>query len=880
MAEFPLAEAAPSATALAEVAPTQAPVAGLTVDFARRLRESLQRERDALIVRFEQGGPVGRLLSGLSQLADRYVRQAAEATGVVRFATLVAVGGYGRAELFPYSDVDLLIIPEAPPDPHQQACIATLVQLLWDIGLAVGNAVRTAAECRQQASEDATVMTSMLESRRVCGPRRGFEGLQRMLHDTLDPRSFLRAKLLEQQQRHTKYEDTPYALEPNCKESPGGLRDLQILLWVARAAGLGSSWDEMARNGLMTGAECNQIKVTARHLKQIRARLHIVARRREDRLVFDLQHVLAGAFGIAGTSNRRASEVLMQAYYHDAKIVAQLNTLVLLSVEQRLYPDAASEAGRVDDTFCSRAERLDIIDDRVMERNPNEILRAFLVLQRHRELKGMTPRLLRAIWNSRKRMDAAFRRAPENRANFVAILQQGNGVLHTLRLMNEWSVLGGYLPVFRRIVGQMQHDLFHVYTVDQHILMVVRNLRRFSATEYAHEYPLCSQLMADFDQPWLLIVAAFFHDIAKGRGGDHSRLGAVEARRFCRAHGLAPADTELIAFLVEHHLTMSQVAQKQDLADPGVVERFARLMGSDRRLVALYLLTVADIRGTSPKVWSAWKARLLEDLFRRARRALGGQPLGADAVLEGRKGEALRILKLYGLSPTAHERLWRQLDLVYFLRNSASDIAWHARALLVHVRTDHPIVRTRLAPAGEGLEVLIYARDQKDLFFRVCGFFESRRLSILDAKIHTTRHGYALDTFLVSDNGRGHFRSITQDVETELTAWLSGHGEPPVPAPGRVSRHSRHFPIAPTVHLQPDESGRQFMLSLVATDRVGLLYSVARVLARHGVNVLTAKILTLGERVEDVFLIDGQALGQAREQLQLESDLLQALAPL
>ncbi|SPE29109.1 Bifunctional uridylyltransferase/uridylyl-removing enzyme (Includes: (Protein-PII) uridylyltransferase; (Protein-PII)-UMP uridylyl-removing enzyme) [Burkholderiales bacterium] len=851
------------------------------VDFVRDQRQALSAEREQLIAIFEQGAPVRRLLNGLSRLTDRYVRLAADHTGVSRFASLVAVGGYGRGELFPYSDVDLLIIPRAAPDAEQQGRIATLVQLLWDLGLAIGHAVRTAPECGQQASQDATVMTSLLESRRICGPKSGFEALRKGLQEVLDARGFLQAKLLEQQQRHTKYEDTPYALEPNCKESPGGLRDLQVLLWVSRAAGLGASWDEMTRNSLLTAAECRQIKQTERHLQQIRARLHIVARRHEDRLVFDLQHALAGAVGIKGTPARRASEVLMQTYYHAAKIVVQLNTLVLLSVEQRLYPDAASEATHIDDAFCARAERLDIVDDKVLERDPNEILRAFLTWERHPELKGMTPRLLRAVWNARNRMDGAFRRAPENRANFLAILQQSRGVLHTLRLMNQWSVLGGYLPVFRRIVGQMQHDLFHVYTVDQHILMVVRNLRRFSASEFAHEYPLCSQLIADFDRPWLLLLAALFHDIAKGRGGDHSALGAAEARRFCRAHQLARADSDLVAFLVEHHLTMSQVAQKQDVADPTVIERFAKLVGSDRRLVALYLLTVADIRGTSPRVWNAWKARLLEDLFRRARRGLGGQSLGADAELEGRKRESLRILQLYGLSRTAHEPLWRELDVVYFLRHSASDIAWHARCLLVHVRTDRPVVRTRLAPAGEGLEVLVYTRDQKDLFVRVCGYFESRRLSILDAKIHTTRHGYALDTFLVSDNGRGgHFRSMLEGVETELTAWISGHVDLPAPAPGRVSRHSRHFPVAPAVHLQPDETGRHYMLSLVATDRVGLLYSVARVLARHGVNVVTAKILTLGERVEDVFLIDGQSLGQAREQLQLETDLLQALAPL
>jgi len=868
-----------------EFAPALAAAQPVVPDFATELRNALNAERARVIAAFRNGAPVIRLLQGLSNVTDRHVRKAAEETGVARFASLVAVGGYGRGELFPYSDVDLLILLSGPPDAEQQGRIAHLVQILWDIGLAIGHAVRTAAECGQQAADDATIMTSLLESRRISGPRAAFEDLQRHLSEALDPRAFLRAKLLEQQQRHTRFEDTPYSLEPNCKESPGGLRDLQILIWVSRAAGLGSNWVEMARKGLLTSAECRVIRQTERRLKQIRARLHLVAGRREDRLVFDLQTTLAASFGITGSPGRRASEVLMQTYYHAAKTVTQLNTLVLLSVEQHLYPDASVDAHRVDESFWTRGERLDIEDDQALERRPNDILRAFLVLQRHTELKGMTPRLLRAIWNARDRMDAAFRRAPENRTNFLAILQENSGVLHTLRLMNQWNVLGGYLPVFRRIVGQMQHDLFHVYTVDQHILMVVRNLRRFKASQFAHEYPTCSQLMADFDKPWLLILAALFHDIAKGRGGDHSVLGNTAVRRFCRVHGISKEDTELVAFLVEQHLTMSKVAQKQDITDPAVVGRFASLVGTDRRLVALYLLTVADIRGTSPKVWNAWKARLLEDLFRRARRALGGESWSPDAELEGRKRESLRILQLYGLSPTAHERLWRQLDVVYFLRHSASDIAWHARSLLVHVNAERPIVRTRLAPAGEGLEVLLYSRDQKELFYKVCAYFESRRLSILDAKIHTTLHGYALDTFLVSDNSNsgangGNFRTMLQEVETELTAWISGSVEPPAPKPGRISRHSRHFPVAPAVHLQPDESGRHFMLSLVATDRVGLLYTVARVLAHHGVNVLTAKILTLGERVEDVFLIDGQSLSQAKEQLQLETDLLQALAPL
>jgi [protein-PII] uridylyltransferase len=387
-------------------------------------------------------------------------------------------------------------------------------------------------------------------------------------------------------------------------------------------------------------------------------------------------------------------------------------------------------------------------------------------------------------------------------------------------------------------------------------------------------------LAADFARPWLLYVAALFHDIAKGRGGDHSQLGSRDARRFCQQHAIAGEDAELVTFLVRHHLTMSQVAQKQDLTDPAVIRRFARLVRTDRRLVALYLLTVADIRGTSPKVWNAWKARLLETLFQLARRALGGEASDAHAELEGRKLEALRILRLYGLSERAHEPLWRELDIVYFLRHSAQDIAWHARALLVHVGTDRPIVRARLAPAGEGIEVLLYVRDQKDLFARACGYFDSRSLSILDAKIHTTRRGYALDTFLVSDRGRSaHFRDLLDRIERELTEWIATEVELPPPQKGRLSRQSRHFPVSPAVQLNADESGQHYLLTLVATDRIGLLYAVARVLAHHEINVQTAKILTLGERVEDVFLIDGPALAQPKAQLQLERDLLEALSP-
>jgi [protein-PII] uridylyltransferase len=528
----------------------------------------------------------------------------------------------------------------------------------------------------------------------------------------------------------------------------------------------------------------------------------------------------------------------------------------------------------------ARSELLDIEDEAALARDPNGILRAFLLKAQHQELKGMSPRLMRALWHARVSIDGAYRRDPGNRATFLELLQQPKGVLHELRRMNQLSVLGRYLPVFRRIVGQMQHDLFHVYTVDQHIIQVLRNLRRFSLAEHAHEYPLCSQLIADFDKPWLLYIAALFHDIAKGRGGDHSELGARDARRFCREHGLDRNDTDLVAFLVKHHLTMSQVAQKQDLADEAVIRGFADVVQSERWLVALYLLTVADIRGTSPKVWNAWKGKLIEDLFRSTRRLLGGGTVAASAVLEGRKQEALHILRLYGLSDDARNELWDQFDIVYFLRHSAQDIAWHTRSLFSRVNTAKPVVRARLARIGEGAEVLIYVKDQKALFARVCGYFDSRNLSILDARIHTTRHGYALDTFLITDHGRGHhYRELLSQVEHELADWIDVQHELPVPVKGRMSRQSRHFPVAPAVHLLPDERGSLYLLTVTATDRVGLLYSIARVLAQHRINVHTAKVLTLGERAEDVFLISGAELSDAKTQLEIEGALLEAIAP-
>ena len=795
-----------------------------------------------------------------------------------RRAALVATGGYGRNELYPRSDVDLLVLLAAEPSPAERSALERLIGRFWDIGLEIGHSVRTVQGCVEAAADDITIRTTLLEARYLAGSRARVRELMQTMSAALDAPSFFEAKKLEQEQRHAKHQDTPYALEPNLKEAPGGLRDLQMLHWVARACGMGRSWRDLVAHGVIEPAEARELMRDESLLQDLRIRLHFLAGRREDRIVFDFQNALALELGYADTPQRRASELMMQRYYRAAKSVTQLNAIVLQNLEARLLPQPTEAPRRLNERWQARGQLLEIADESLFRSQPTTILESFLLLMQHPELRGMTAPTLRALWRARFSVDAEFRKSPLARLLFLHILQQPNGIVHEFRRMNQYDVLGRYLPEFGRIVGQMQHDLFHVYTVDQHILMVLRNLRRFTMPELAHEFPLCSELMSGFERHWLLYIAALYHDIAKGRGGDHSDLGTADVRGFARRHGLSAEDRELVEFLVQNHLTMSHVAQKQDVHDPEVVRAFAERVGSERRLVALYLLTVADVRGTSPKVWNAWKAKLLEDLYRAARRVLTGEPLARDAALAEKQAEATRLLRLYALSDEVRDRLWPQLDITYFLRHDAKEIAWHTRTLHYRVDSGKPVVKARLAPFGEGVQVMIYTRDREALFARICGYFERASFNIVEAKVHTTRNGYALDTFLVMGHGPGaHYRDMLGMIEVELAQELQAEGPLPAPRGGRLSRRVRHFPISPVVDLRPDERGAYQVLSIVASDRPGLLYGLARTLARYQVSLHTARINTLGDRAEDVFLVSGSGLANAKTVLQLEQALLKEL---
>ncbi|WP_298399786.1 [protein-PII] uridylyltransferase [uncultured Azonexus sp.] len=843
------------------------------------LRNELKARQAALLARYQQDNDAEGLLRQRCADVDEILCQLWAGFSFPASIALAAVGGYGRGELYPASDIDLLILLPQAASASTEAKLERLVGCFWDIGLEIGHSVRTIPECLNEAANDITVQSALLEARLLTGSEKLFATFRRRLFGNLDPLHFFEAKRLEQQDRYLRFNETPYSLEPNIKESPGGLRDLQVIFWIAKAAGYGASWDELGADGIMSQEGVAFGKQFEDFLRHLRIRLHFLAGRREDRLLFDYQERLANRYGFVDNETKRASEQLMQSYYRNAKGLTLLNTIVLQNMGAALAPENLQRPQPFDEHFQIVGNLLDVCDERLFERQPGLIFDAFLIMQENPELQGMTAPTLRAIWVARDRIDDAFRADPANRAMFLKLIQSERGVVHEFRRMNQLDILGAYLPNFGRIVGQMQHDLFHVYTVDQHILQVLRNLRRFTMSEFAHEYPQCSRIINEFERPWLLYIAALFHDIAKGRGGDHSIKGTVDAREFCENHGLSKDDTELVVWLVRQHLVMAQIAQKEDLSDPEVIGNFAGLVGDVRHLQALYLLTHADIRGTSPKVWNQWKGKLLADLYQQTLHFLAQEEAPvAHGIIAERQAEAMRLLRFFALSDTVHERLWKQLDTVYFLRHSAEEIAWHTRSLHYRIYNNQPVVRARLWQEGVGLQVMVYTQDQPDLFARLVGFFARAGYSIVDAKIHTTAHGYALDSFILLDvEKRDHNREMLAYIEHELEDRLLRQLPPEVPSAGRLSRQVKHFPIKPEVSIRGDEKGTHFVLNLTAADRPGLLYTIAKTLAEHGAELHTAKIATLGERAEDVFLISGGDLRDTNQRIRLETELIERM---
>lgn len=846
------------------------------------LRQYLQDGFAALKTSFNENRNISQLFRQHCRLIDRLLIDIWAELQIDADCCLIAVGGYGRGELFPHSDIDLLIlIPEQTESDHKlNRDIESLIGLMWDIGLHVGHSVRSLNECLAEAEKDITVQTNLLETRLLSGNQSLYKSFGQKTQQLVAPTVFLDAKLKEQDQRHKKYNDTAYNLEPNLKESPGGLRDLHMIVWLARSFKLldssylstNSAWAALARQQIISAQEARQIRHHEKKLQLLRVLLHFLSGRREDRLLFDFQNDLASTIGYRNTQSKRASEQLMQSYYRSAKFISLMNEILLKQFRQMLSVSSVV-IEPINERFEAHDQLLEAKTAGLLQQQPTAIFEAFLLLQQRPELAGMGATLLRNLQRVRKLVNRDFRQSAQNKKRFIEILSEPNGVNHTLRAMNRYGILGSYIPAFGRIVGQMQHDLFHVYTVDEHILNVLANLRRFSKPELKHEFPLCSRLFSEFDAPHLLYLAAIFHDIAKGRGGDHSTLGKVDAIKFCRLHGLPKEDGALVAWLVESHLKMSATAQKADLTDPAVIESFAQLVQNKRRLNALYMLTVADIRGTSPLIWNAWKARLLESLYHETMRALDNPAFHTKQIITQRINEASEKLNRFGISPETYEGMWQQFGEHYFVRHETEEIAWHSRLLTPHLHAQQSIVRARLSPYGDGIQVMIYTKDQNEIFARICNFFDRMGYSIVEAKIYTTRHGYALDSFIILDQSSRSvsYSGLLKFIETKLSDKLDHRDSLESPLKGRISRQVKHMPIQAQINLEEEPENNNHKLEIVANDRPGLLATVAQQFLKYDIELHNAKINTLGNRAEDTFLIS------ARNGSKLDAQRIQAL---
>jgi [protein-PII] uridylyltransferase len=845
----------------------------------QNIRTQIKQKKQKLFSRLDRKTDYASLLKRHSKQIDALLKSLWDERLKATHATLIAVGGYGRGALFPFSDVDLLILIPDAINKKDESVIASFVSLLWDIGLDVGHSVRKLKECVNEAKKDITTQTNLMESRFLVGSKSLFTQFKSQVVSRIDEHRFCDAKLVELRQRHSRYNDSSQNLEPNLKESPGGLRDLQTILWIAQAAGFGATWARLRENGVITKTEQAQLEKHERALTLVRTLLHLKAGRKEDRLLFDFQRLLAADLGFRTTKAKPETEQLMQVVFKASKSVSLLSSIVLQHLTELIHGTSDADPIIIDEDFQIKNNFLETTSPGVFNKRPHSILRFFSVLHEHNEIKGISARTRKELWHAKKIINDEFRSDEQNRKSFLNFFQKQVGLTHTLRLMNQYEVLGRYLPEFGKICGQLQHDLFHVYTVDDHILMVVRNLRRFAVQEMSHEFPLCSKLIGSFKRPETLYIAGLYHDIAKGRGGDHSKLGMADAERFCRHHGLGAADTKLVIWLVEKHLYMSTIAQKRDLSDPSVVLEFVKSVKTQRRLEALYLLTVADIRGTSPKVWNAWKGKLLENLYYLTLELIKVDSSRSSNLIERKKRNAEARLSSYAIPKEAYNKLWNKLDESYFIRHEESEIVWHACVLNFQADSKQPIVKVRLSPIGDGLQVVIYGEDEDLVFAKICGFFDNTEFSVVEAKVFTTKNNHYVNTFQVLTHREVdiHYQDMIRYIEKELPIVLT-QSSLPKSISGRVSRRLKYFPIKPEVVIRGDENGLNYYLQITCADRPGLLYTIAQTLAEHRIDIQNAKINTMGERVEDTLLVSGDALRSSREALRLQNELVEKLS--
>jgi [protein-PII] uridylyltransferase len=847
------------------------------------LKEALGEIDTQLAALYREQRPIRELVNGRARLVDTVLLHLwADRVGE-QHAALVAVGGYGRAELHPASDIDLLILVPQERDEFLAETLSGLITLLWDIGLQVGQSVRSVAECIDHAREDISIATNLLEARHLAGDRSLFDAMIKGTSpDRIWPTDvFFAAKMQEQKERHQKYDDTAHNLEPNIKEGPGGLRDIQMIGWIAKRYFGTETFRALIDHGFLTEAEYRALVVGEEHLWKIRFALHILTGREEDRILFDYQRTLADQFGYETDEASLNVEKFMQKYYRTVTRLQRLNDMLLQHFEETIVlRDKLDPPCVLNKRFQTINGYLEVIDKQLFSHRPVAMLELFLLMAQHPdEIRGVRASTIRLIYQHLKLIDRHFRNDHKARRLFIEILSQPRGVTHVLRLMNRYGILAYYIPAFANIVGRMQYDLFHVYTVDTHTLFLVRNLRRFTVEKYRHEFPLCSAIMESIGKQELLMIAALFHDIAKGRGGDHSELGAIDALDFCRRHDIPEEDAQLVAWIVRHHLVMSMTAQRKDIEDPAVIAEFAGMVGDRRHLDHLFLLTNADMRATNPKRWNSWKGSLLDQLYNATAHALDNRQQEIRYMLEQIEQKQLQALEKLEIDWPREEiiALWATLSSDYFQQNSAEEIVWHTDILFRHP-AERPLVRVRGNASHGGSEVLVIDEDRDDLFAITTWVLDHLGLNTLHARIETSDTKTTINSFIVlEENGEPIADGMRmEEVQQRLTESLMTIDHIPATATRRIPRQLRHFDIETRIGFSQDTANHRTVLHLETADRPGLLALIGLVFSECGIRLMNAKVATIGEQVDDSFYvldrhdeqIEDEALqGRIRERL-------------
>ena len=833
-------------------------------------RQVLDRGTELLKERFVADEAIEDLVLDRARLVDITLR-AAWVRHAGRFAedlALIAVGGYGRGELHPSSDIDIMVLLPKSDSSDWQPDIEKFLTFLWDIGLEVGHSVRSIDDCQRESLADISVATTLFEARLLAGPESLFAGMRRALApDRLwSSQDFFEAKCKEQTERHHRYFDTAYNLEPNVKASPGGLRDIQTIGWVAKRHFGTDTLDELVGHGFLTREELRKLKAGQSFLWKVRFGLHVLTGRREDRLLFDYQIKLAKLFGYEDASFTLAVEQLMQKYYRTVMDVSLMNEMLLQLFREAILTQSAAPIP-INPRFQIRNDYLEVTHPEVFARFPSALLELFVLLQQHPELRGVRAETIRLIGTHVWLIDEEFRQNPRHHRLFLEILSAPVGVTHELRRMNLYGVLGRYIPSFGRVVGRMQYDLFHAYTVDAHTLFVVSNLRRLAMPVFNDELPNLSQIMQSLPRQELAYLAALFHDIAKGRGGDHSELGSVDAEAFCLEQGLGRYEARLVAWLVRNHLILSITAQKKDISDPDIIHAFARQVGDQAHLDYLYVLTVSDVRGTNPKLWNTWKARLFEEFYERTKRALRrGLETPVDQEELIRETQAHAREKMPTVAEADIARVWAQWTDAYFLRYSPEEIAWQTSVLAARdASNDAPLVAVRQLTDRGGTAVLTYTPYRVHSFARTTAVLDQMGLNVVDARLITSSNGFSLETYAVLEDSGAVIADAERIREIERGLWrnLQQPEDSPQTVTRRAARQVRMFSTPTQVNFSLDSRNDRTIMELIAADRPGLLSEVGKVFKAEHVSINGAKIMTVGERAEDVFYItdaDGRTL--------------------